>query len=149
MLTEFETYEGFTVTLVFTSMFWGVLVFNIYVNSPETKYSTTTQNILSLRDTNPNILGSFFLGTGHINTTQQYSMFIKNSDTSLSKYYVPTSTRIYQGNHTPRHEKTTCENGKDFNWFLGLPVTGQECEFKELHKLYVPKDTVILDFSVQ
>jgi len=98
---------------------------------------------------NKDINSSFFLGCGAIDSVDQYSFYIKNNDNGLNRKNIPCKyVTIYETDDikpTYRILKYTYNRSKwIFPWFLMNP----EYEYQNKN-LYVPQNTVIMNFKLQ
>jgi hypothetical protein len=126
-----------------------MLSFNFYKDNKEVTYTTTETKIYSLKDAGSDISGTFFLGSGIINSTPQYSMFIDSEEGSKKKHFVNASALIFEGiSPTNRHEQITCEPGSEFSFFLGFQRNLKDCEYNTKDKLFVPTGTITNKFSI-
>lgn len=117
--------------------------------------SVYTDNIYSLNNGTDSISGSFVLGSGSIGSESRYSYFIQNPDGSKQKKHVSTTgTKIYEGlseTEKPRVEIITCESGVKYSFLSGWfdEVDSQKCNKYRETKIFVPKNTVILEYNVK
>lgn len=114
----------------------------------------TDEKIYSLNDGGNNVVGSFVLGTGSINSIPQYSYFIKNSDGSKEKKYISSvGTKIFETNNKePEYVETECISGKYYDFVTGI-FSGEDekekCDYHIKRILYVPEKTVVLEFNLK
>ncbi len=146
------TFSGFNKEGALFGLIVGVFFIQYnYKNSTHNNltptYSTEKINIYSLKTDSSDISGSFYLGSGIIKTTPQYSMFIDSEENSKVKHFVPAKALIFEGDYKPLHEKTTCVDGLVFDWLKGMSKT-IECEFYRKDKLYVPEGTITMKFNI-
>lgn len=117
--------------------------------------SVYTDNIYSLNNGTDKVSRSFVLGSGSINSESRYSYFIQNSDGSKQKKHVSTvETKIYEGlseSETPRVEIITCESGVKYSFLSGWfnEDDSQKCNKYKETKIFVPQNTIILEYGVK
>ena len=126
-----------------------ILSFNYYQKDKQITYTTTKTKIYSLKDAGSNVSGSFFLGSGIVNSIPQYSMFIDGEEGSKKKYFVNADALIFEGKETENyHEQIKCEPGSKFSFVLGFQNNLKNCKFDIKDKLYVPIGTITNKFSI-
>lgn len=117
--------------------------------------SVYTDDIYSLNNGTDKISGSFVLGSGSIGSESRYSYFIQNPDGSKQKKHISTAgTKIYEGlseTEKPRVQIITCESGTVYSFLSGWfnEDDGQKCEKLTETKIFVPKNTIILEYNVK
>jgi hypothetical protein len=125
-----------------------------------TAYSTDTHitktvkvNIVST-NRNQNLNGSFFIGSGTVNSNKVYAVMVKleEKDSYIEKN-LPQNTIIVEDtdNNTSYYEYTTCDNTKNTMYDLGKFKTVFVCldDTQSHFKLHIPKNTIIKEFSVR
>jgi len=128
-----------------------VLSSQMELKMPQKKEITIhKEEIYSLSNGDSNIKGSFFLGSGNINSTPQYSYFIhKENGAKVKKFIKSTKTEIFETNdRKPEIEIETCVDGQELSKMSLMYKVIDKCDFKEKRRIYVPKETVILEFSI-
>lgn len=153
VFTEYpEIDKGIIITM---SILFGICTLIVFYchdfkMSESEKIETFKENIYSLNNGNSNISGAFILGTGVIGSSETYTYFIQNQDGSKERKSVRTNeTKIYEGFETPYFEQTTCNNGSKYSFLSGFFQHVNTCEHYIQRKLFVPKDTIILNFNVK
>lgn len=142
--------SGTVLALVFT-IFFELLILNKhdYILTIDKKIETNRTDILSFKNSDISVNGSFVIGTGVISSTSQYSFFVKNPDGSKEKKFIPVrDTKIFEGDYTPHIEVSKCTSAEKYNFLAGWYQRTDDCEFSETRKIFVPMGTVILDFNV-
>lgn len=149
-----ETYndKGIIIPTVVLFIISTTVVFyshDFKMSEPE-KIEIIKENIYSLNNGNSNVSGAFILGTGTIGSSETYTYYNQNQDGSKERKSVRTSeTKIYEGFETPYFEQITCENGSRYSFITGLFHHVDTCEQYIQRKLFVPKDTIILNFNIK
>ena len=112
----------------------------VEVNRKDAQYS-----IYSLRNTD-NISGSFFLGSGRIDSNEYYYMFAKNERGGYIRSKLPVnSCSLYQDSDTPyvRYQLITFRQNK---WVSFIPFEWVENSSYDIH---VPANTIIEKYEVK
>jgi hypothetical protein len=104
---------------------------------------SNTREIVSLNNQST-LSGSFILGSGTISNREYYFMFAKNSEGGFYRYTVPSnrSTIFEIDGSDSRVETFSPVMGDTLKWFA-FPIGPSN------YNIYVPKGTVIQQFSVQ
>jgi hypothetical protein len=125
------------------------IYFGIDKEVKETEYVSTKTTIYSLKDAGSNVSGSFFLGSGIVQSEPIYSMFIESEGNSKKKYFVGADALIFEGEQDNNyHEEIKCVVGGYYSFLMGARVKKDDCKFKVKNKLYVPKGTITNNFSI-
>lgn len=146
--------DGFKCLIGLTCTFWLFFTFiNFYVHgfklSESKKIEIFKENIYSLNTSNE-LSGSFIIGSGVIKSESQYTYFIENQDGSKQRKSINSNdTKIYEGYNKPYFEETKCKSGSAYSLKSGFFKDDDICSARVERKLYVPKNTIILDFSVK
>jgi hypothetical protein len=122
-----------------------------FVKGPKThKITAIKTNIYSIGGNYNNINGSFTLGSGYVNSEEQYSYFITNSDGSKIKNYVSAkTTKIFEGDYKSPHIKVyTCVDGYSYDVFFGGRADKDKCPFYKKAELFIPKESIIKSFNI-
>ena len=110
-------------------------------------------NIVST-NRNQNLNGSFFIGSGTVNSNKVYSVMVKLEEkNSYVEMNLPQNTIIIEDmdNNTSYYEYITCDDKKNTMYDLSQfkPVFICINDSKRSFKLHIPKNTIIKNFSVQ
>lgn len=150
-----EEFDGklFKWTFITTTLFLigGQLSNNDFkLTKPKQTYSYS-EEIYSFQNGSIDVTGTFYLGTGSVNSYPQYSYYVQNSDGSKEKKFVKSvGTKLFETNSVkPKVEITYCTPGEYFSLLKGWYVEdeNQKCETREDRKLYVPINTIVMEFS--
>lgn len=107
------------------------------------------EDIYSLNNSSE-LSGSFVLGSGIIKSSGQYTYFIENEDGSKQRKSIDSDdTKLYEGFDKPYFEEIRCESGSSYSFKTGFFVDDDICSSRIERKLYVPKNTIFLDFNVR
>lgn len=90
------------------------------------------ENIYSIRSTDEDIDGSFFLGSGHIDEDTYYVVFVEDEKgIKLNKYDTNNTyvVEVNDGNHCVRHIK-------------------EKWSMQDYYVLYVPVGTIIVEYRI-
>lgn len=117
----------------------------------EKTFQNFKEEIYSLNNGNNNVSGNFFLGSGSIDSKPSYTYFIKNKDGSKEKKQVTSNgTKIFEGEYEkPYLEEISCKNGSKYSLLLGYFEDVDVCEKQFERKLFVPNNTIILEFNLK
>lgn len=160
-ILSFDEEMGFKTFLFLTTIVGAFAFYYFHEPSEEKRIEIFEEKIYSLNDGGKNINGSFLLGSGSISSQPQYSYFIKNENGSKEKKFIPSNkTEIFEGDYEPKFVKETCYSAKKYSLFYGFRITSDKPEdncqggdtfgFSSIHrKLFVPKDTIILEFQLK
>lgn len=154
IVTIFDNEQGFKFMIGLTCTLWVLSTLYIFkyhdfkLSEPK-KIETFKEDIYSLNNSNE-MSGSFILGSGTINLSGTYSYFIKNQDGSKQRKSIQSDeTRIYEDSDKPYFEEITCKNGSSYSFKTGFFEDIDICANRIERKLYVPKNTIISDFSIK
>lgn len=124
-----------------------------YKLSTPMQINVDKEYIYSLNNGSDKISGSFILGSGTIGSSSQYSYFIQNADGSKQKKSIQSDgTKIYEGLvDTPYIEIITCKDGEHYSFLTGFFEDSEEenCQKRTERKIFVPKNTIILEYNVK
>ena len=144
------------------SLLIGVIVQGIWFNDKHVVYTPKHEAIVSLKYNNTGIHGSFFLGSGTIDTERYYYFMLKHLDGSFSESRVlATSARIYEDIDSTEHPYVMRSRFYDvkssgLKLFVmrpsGLEEIGngnKRCKCNINIEIHVPKGTVIQEYQVR
>lgn len=120
-------------TGIFVTLLASMLVAPPIIGSAEQTYDYVQyENIYSVRGTNDDIDGSFFLGSGHIDEESYYIVFVEDEQgIKLNKYNTRHTyiVEVDDGNHYVRLKKD--------KW-----------DMYDYYILYVPVGTIIVEYRI-
>ncbi len=132
----------------------GSLVLGIAISlSPERmpEYTNTTTPIYSISGNYNNITGYFVLGTGNINSEEQYSYFVKRGDSKFKEYIPTQGTAIIETNtSSPSVIRIDCQpgNGGPISWTNSPLPNATDCKNYPRYEIIVPEHSVIKTFNI-
>ena len=140
-----------TTTIVFFCICTGSVFITNKNTIDEKTFNVFKEEIYSLNNGNNNVSGNFFLGSGSIDSKPSYTYFIQNNDGSKEKKQVSSNgTKIFEGDYEkPYLEEVSCKNGSKYSFALGYFEDIDVCEKEFERKLFVPKNTIILEFNLK
>lgn len=130
-----------------------VYVFSLYQENKSFSYNKIIKEekevIYSLKNSE-GLSGSFFLGSGNINSVSKYTYFIKNKDDSKEKKNIDSDgTKIYEDEQKEPYIKIKqCKPGQEFSFLKGWWKLTEPCDFNEIKEIHVPTNTVIMEFKI-
>ncbi|MFW6030090.1 MAG: hypothetical protein ACOCRO_07525 [Halanaerobiales bacterium] len=121
----------------------GLLIILILISGIAfpTKYVVTNKQPIYALDGTNSIEGSFFLGTGSVNSSMKYYYLVKE-DGGYSVESVPSNRVVIYYSNTPRIKTLKLQYKNDFlkkHFPLGL---------NRKYKIYIPEGTIKHDFEV-
>lgn len=121
------------------------LILNIFdIGFTESRNNHSTP-IYSLNNSQ-SIQGSFFLGTGHIQQTENYFMFTKDERGGYSRVTIPVqNASLFLGTQTPELKWQEI-NYVVSGWVSFIPFSRTE---RTKYDIFVPENTIIQKFEVK
>ena len=110
-----------------------LIIFTIFFNCLEEEYNEVLyDNIYSVRGVNSEVNGVFFLGTGSVDESTYYVVFVENEKGLRMEKFNIENTYIVE-----IEDNNYCVKRVKEKW-----------EFNEYNYIYVPKGTVIVEFKI-
>lgn len=162
MIMSFEPEDDFIdniMNTIFSMKFFIIYslyilyVFSLYkehnVFSYEKQITENKEVIYSLKNSE-GVSGSFFLGSGNIDSVSKYTYFIKNKDESKEKKSIESEgTKIYEDEeYEPYIKIKECKSGYEFSFIKGWWSEKEACDFYKIREIHVPKNTIIMEYKI-
>lgn len=152
VLIGFAKYKGNWFIMVPGTFFIGLIslatafVATVRHDSSNCNYTTTTTPIVSI-ERSQQTSGSFFLGTGNVNSTAYYFAYVNEKDGLLLTRYRTDETFIVEGSGPPR-VKSYDEHC--YQWLKSFLLNDRYYYTKHnvKHQIYVPKNTILKEFKL-
>lgn len=143
----------FSTKFFITYSFYIIYIFSLYSENKSFSYNKEIkeikETIYSLKNSE-GISGSFFLGSGNIDSVSKYTYFIKNEDESKEKKSIESEgTKIYEDEeYEPYIKIKECKSGYKFSFIKGWWSEIEPCDFNKIREIHVPKNTIIMEYKI-